>query len=196
MPRYRSIGILVSLCFFHSSLWAQDQGTPEAMSYLNGYIAGRALSRYYKDEERKEFTRGLLKGISEPPEPSISGATVRDAKVTWFSDTERSKKQQASYAAGYLSGDAYKGPDSMYSVYDYLQGLLDSLQSSGVHYVGKQQGTMIVTQYQRNQFYKKKRYVADTIKANERDGKTFLALNALQPGITQIESCSFSRKFK
>jgi FKBP-type peptidyl-prolyl cis-trans isomerase FklB len=54
--------------------------------------------------------------------------------------------------------------------------------------VNKQQGATIVTKYQRTQFYKKKREVADNIKANERAGEAFLANNALQPGIVQIES--------
>jgi FKBP-type peptidyl-prolyl cis-trans isomerase FklB len=188
MPRHSGIGILIGACIAGSMAWAEDQGELDSARYLNGYTAGRALAGYYENEEKEEFIRGLVGGISESRERSISEDDTRSAKLAWFGDIELSKKDQASYAAGYLSGDAYRDPESLYSIYVFVQGLMDSLQNSGSPYIGKEQGNSIVTEYQRSQFYKLKRQVADSIKANERAGKAFLASNALQPGITQTIS--------
>ena len=163
-------------------------GKPDAGAWLNGYTAGRALAGYYENSDKDEFIRGVLEGISELDDRSISEDEAREAKLAWFGNAALSDKDRASYSAGYLSGDAYKDTESLYSSYVFAQGLLDSQQSSGPPYVDKQQGTAVVTSYQRALFYRKKREVADNIKANERSGKAFLANNALQPGIVQTES--------
>ena len=188
MTLFARIGVLIAVCFAGGQVSAEELGQPNTGPWLNGYTAGRALAGYYENGDKEELIRGLLEGINESQERSFSEDETREAKVAWFRDTELSKKDQASYAAGYLSGDSYKDPDSLYSSYVFVQGFLDSLQSSGTPYVDKQQGTAVVTDYQRSQFYKKKREVADNIKANERSGKAFLANNALQPGIIQSES--------
>ena len=188
MTLYARIGMLIGVCFVGVQVSAADQDHPDAGAFLNGYSSGRALAGFYQDGDKEEFIRGVLEGIRESRDRSISEDELRDAKLAWFGDAALSKKDQASYAAGYLNGDAYKGADSLYSSYVFAQGLLDSLQSSGTRYVDKQEGTAAVTHYQRAQFYKKKREVADHIKANERGGKAFLANNALQPGIIQSES--------
>ena len=188
MMRHARIGVLIAVCIIGVQASAQDQGNLDAGAWLNGYTAGRALAGYYENGDREEFIRGVLEGISESADPSINEDEIRNAKLAWFGDTALSKKDQASYAAGYLSGDAYKGPDSLYSSNVFAQGLLDSLQSSGPRYVDKQQWTAVVSDYQRTQFYKTKREVADKIKVNERAGEAFLANNTLQPGIVQSES--------
>ncbi len=182
------IGMLIGVCFVGVQVSADDQGKPDAGAWLNGYTAGRALAGYYENGDKEEFIRGVLEGMSESGDRSVSEDETREAKLAWFGDTALSKKDQASYAAGYLNGDAYKDPDSLYTSYVFAQGFLDSLQSSGTRYVDKLQGTAVVTDYQRSQFYKQKREVADTIKANERGGEAFLANNALQPGVIQSES--------
>ena len=187
MPRIRVIGLMLGLCVY-STVCAQDQGSEESESYLNGYTAGRALSGYYEESEKEAFIRGLLKGMDETAPTKTNNVTLRDAKVSWFNDIGRSKKERASYAAGYLNGDAYQSPESLYSVYNYVQGLLDSIQSSGLRYVDKLHGTKLITDYQRGQFYKKKRSVAEAMKLNERAGEAFLQANALEPGITQTAS--------
>ena len=79
----------------------------------------------HENDDKEEFIRGLLKGIRESSERSVSQDDTRKAKQTWFDDPGLSKQDQASYAAGYLSGEAYKTPDSLYSVYVFVQGLLD-----------------------------------------------------------------------
>lgn len=188
MTLFARIGVLIAVCFTSGQVSAEEQGQPNAGPWLNGYTAGRTLAGYYEGGDKEEFIRGVLEGMGETHDRSISEDEIREAKSAWFEDTALAKKDQASYAAGYLSGDAYKDPDSLYSSYLFVQGLLDSLQSPGTRYVEKQQGTAIVTDYQRTQFYKKKREVADNIKANERGGEAFLANNALQPGIIQSES--------
>ena len=188
MIRYAGIGVLITVCIVGVQASAQDQGNLGAGAWLNGYTAGRALAGYYENGDKEEFVRGVLEGISESHDRSINEDEIRAAKLAWFGDTGLSKKDQASYAAGYLSGDAYKDPDSLYSSNVFAQGFLDSLQSSGPRYVDKQQGTAVVTDYQRTQFYKKKREVADNIKANERAGGAFLVNNALQPNIVNLES--------
>ena len=188
MQLYTRIGILTGVLFVSIPAFGDDESQPDPTSYLNGYTAGRAFAAYYQHSDKKEFVRGMLEGINETDERSMSEDATRDAKLTWYNDPEISKKDKASYAAGYLSGDAYKGPDSLYSAGVFVQGMIDSLQSSGPRYVSKEDGTAIVTQYQRGQFYKRKREVADDIKAHERAGKAFLASNAQKPGITQTES--------
>jgi FKBP-type peptidyl-prolyl cis-trans isomerase FklB len=188
MTLFARIVMLIAICFAGGQVSAEESGQPKAGPWLNGYTAGRALAGYYADGDKEEFIRGLLEGMSESHDRPISEDETREAKSAWFEDTALGKKDQASYAAGYLSGDAYKDPDSLYSSYLFVQGLLDSLQSPGTPYVEKQQGTAIVTGYQRSQFYKKKREVADSIKANERAGEAFLANNALQADVIQSES--------
>jgi FKBP-type peptidyl-prolyl cis-trans isomerase FklB len=188
MTLYARIGVLIALCLTGVQVSAEDQDKPNAEAWLNGYTAGRALAGYYENADKEKFIRGLLEGISEASDRSISEDETREAKLAWFEDAALSAKDKASYAAGYLNGDAYKDADSLYSSYVFVQGLLDSLQSSGTRYVNNQQGTAVVTGYQRSQFYRKKREVADNIKANERGGEAFLADNALQPGIIQFES--------
>ena len=188
MTLYARIGLLIGVCFTTALVCAQEQGVPEPGAWLNGYTAGRALTGYYENADKEEFVRGLLEGISESDDRLVSEDEIREARLAWFGDTELSKKDQASYAAGYLNGDAYKDPDSVYSSYVFVQGFLESLQSSGPRYVGEQQGTSIVTRYQRGQFYKQKREVADTIKANQRAGAAYLANNAHLPGVIQSES--------
>jgi FKBP-type peptidyl-prolyl cis-trans isomerase FklB len=188
MTLYARIGILITVCFVGVQAIAEEQVKLSPGLWLDGYTAGRALAGFHENGDKEEFIRGVLEGISESHDRSLSEDETREAKLAWFGDTTVSKKDQASYAAGYLNGDAYKSPDSLYSSHVFAQGLLDSLQISGAPYVDKQQGTGIVTNYNRSQFYKKKREVADSIKANERAGKVFLANNALQPGVIQSES--------
>ena len=188
MQLYTRIGILTVLLFVSIPAFGDDESQPGPTSYLNGYTAGRAFAAYYMHGDKEEFVRGMLEGINESDERSMSEDATRDARLSWFDDPELSKKDKASYAAGYLSGDAYNEPDSLYSASVFLQGMIDSLQSPGPRYVSKESGTAIVTQYRRGQFYKRKREVADDIKAHERAGKAFLAGNALEPGITQTES--------
>lgn len=188
MKLYARIVVLMTVCFGSVHVGAQEQDKPNSEAWLNGYTAGRALAGFYQDADKEAFVRGILEGISEPHDRLIGEGEIRDAKLAWFGDGAPGKKDQASYAAGYLSGDAYSAPDSLYSPYAFAQGLLDSLQGSETRYVEKEQGTAVVTHYQRTQFYKKKREVADRIAANERAGKAFLANNALQPGIVQSES--------
>jgi FKBP-type peptidyl-prolyl cis-trans isomerase FklB len=180
--------MLIGMCFAGVQVSAEDQDESDAEVWLNGYTVGRALAEYYENRDKEEFIRGVLEGMNESRERSVSEKETRDAKLAWLGDAELSEKDRASYAAGYLSGDAYNDPESLYSSYMYAQGLLDSQQNSGPPYVDKQEGTAVVTQYQRTQFYKMKREIADSIKANERSGKAFLADNALQPGIIQSES--------
>jgi FKBP-type peptidyl-prolyl cis-trans isomerase FklB len=188
MLSYTRIGFLIGALSASCMVWADDQQPADTSSYLNGYTAGRALAGNYENGDRQAYINGLLKGLGESNERAISEESVREARLAWFADAALSKKVQASYAAGYLSGDAYNKPESQYLVYVFLQGMMDSLQNTGAAYVGKEQGTALVTQYQRGQFYKMKRQVADNIKANESAGGTFLATNALQPGISQTDS--------
>ena len=188
MQLYTRIGIIIAVLFTSIPTFGDDQNQPDSVSHLNGYTIGRALSTYYMNGDKEEFIRGLREGIGETDERSMSEDATRNAKLTWFNDTEISAKDKASYAAGYLSGDAYKEPISLYSASMFVQGLMDSLQSSGPRYVSKEQGTAIITQYQRTRFYKRKREVGDDIKVNERAGKAFLASNALVPGIVLTES--------
>jgi FKBP-type peptidyl-prolyl cis-trans isomerase FklB len=188
MTLYARIGMLIGVCFATAQVCAQEQGKSEPGAWLNGYTAGRALAAYYENADKEEFVRGLLEGMSESDDRRVDEDEVRDVRQAWFADSALSKKDRASYAAGYLNGDAYKDPESMYSSYVFVQGFLDSLQSSGPRYVGEQQGTSIVTNYQRGQFYKRKREVADIIKANERAGAAFLSSNAQQTGVIQSES--------
>ena len=188
MQLYKRIGILIGACVFSIPASADAESQADPMSYQNGYTTGRAFSTFYKDGDKEEFIRGLLHGISETDERSMSEEAARDSRLTWFDNAELSKKDKASYAAGYLSGDVYKQPASLYSAKIFIQGMIDNVQSSGPRYISKEQGTVIVTRYQRGQFYKLKRKVADDIRANERAGKAFLAKNALDPNIAQMES--------
>ncbi len=188
MTLYAKIGLLIAACFAGIQVCAQEQDEPDSGAWLNGYTAGRALAGYYENGDKEEFVRGILEGINESQERSITDDEIREARLAWFGDTTLSKRDKASYAAGYLNGDAHKGPDSLYSSHLFVQGFLDSLQNPGAPYVGNQQGTTLVTDYQRGQYYKKKREVADIIRANQRGGETFLANNALQPDIVQTES--------
>ena len=188
MKLYARIGMLVAVCFAGVQVSAEDQGKPGAGAWLNGYTAGRALAGYYEDGDKEEFIRGVVDGISESRDRSISESEAREAKLAWFGDAALSQKDQASYAAGYLSGVAYGDPVSLYSSHVFAQGLLDSQQNSGPPYVDNQTGSAVVTHYQRTQFFKKKREVADSINANERSGDAFLANNSLQPGIIESES--------
>lgn len=188
MRRYARIGMLIGTGFAAFQVSAEEQRNPAEEAWLSGYTAGRALAGFYEDGDREEFVRGLLEGLDESLERSLSEDETREARLAWLGDPALSEKDRASYAAGYLSGDAYKGEDSLYSSHMYVLGLLDSQQNPGQPYVSSREGTATVTQYQRTNFYKKKREVADSIKANERSGKAFLAHNALQPGVIQSES--------
>jgi FKBP-type peptidyl-prolyl cis-trans isomerase FklB len=180
--------LLVSLLFVNLPMYADNENPAYSITYVNGYSTGRALAAFYAGGDKEQFLRGLLQGIHETGERVIDEDATREEKQRWFGDTKRSKKEQASYAAGYLSGDVYGEPNSLYSARVFVQGIMDSLQSADPRYVNKDQGSAIVTQYQRGQFYKMKREVAENIKVNERAGEAFLDNNALAPGVKQTNS--------
>jgi FKBP-type peptidyl-prolyl cis-trans isomerase FklB len=188
MIRFGRFGLLVAVCAIGVQADAQDNSNPDAEAWLNGFTAGRALAGFYENGDREAFIRGVLAGLGETHDGSIDDDEIRERKMAWFTDDALSKKEQASYAAGYISGDAYQESGSVYSTHSFAQGLLGSLQAAGARYVDKNQGALLVSDYQRAQFYRMKREVANNIQANERAGAAFLANNALQPGVVRSES--------
>jgi FKBP-type peptidyl-prolyl cis-trans isomerase FklB len=188
MQRYATIGLLLAVCITSDITWAEDDTAPDRTIYLNGYTAGRALGGYYEEAGREQFISGLIEGIQKFDKPTIEDAKLREARLAWLENADLSKKDRASYTAGYLNGEAYKKPESVYSAHVFLQGLLDSLQNPGSPIIDSDQGSLLISKYQRSEFYKMKRQVADTIKENERAGKDFLKTNAQAPGISQTDS--------
>ena len=192
MQLCREIGMLLGLTVISISLLAADTSPSEneavPMSYLNGYTMGKALANHYENGDKERFIRGLVDGITNTNTISMTEGATRDAKQAWFKEPGLSMKEKASYAYGYLMGEANRQQDASLLPHVLTQGLLDSLQNSGAPYVAKDQGSAIVTKYQRKQYYQRKRAVADSIKKHERAGKAFLASNAKESGIIQTKS--------
>jgi hypothetical protein len=96
MTLFARIGVLLALCFAGGQVSAEELDQPNAGPWLNGYTAGRALAGYYENGDKEEFIRGVLEGMGESHDRSISEDETREAKSAWFEDTALGKKDQAS----------------------------------------------------------------------------------------------------
>ena len=137
-------------------LWAEE---PSDLAEDNGFAIGRTLSDYYSGEAKERFIRGLLAGLQN----SEDTASIAEPSA-WFDAPERTRQERASYAAGYLSAETYASPEMPYSMFNYLQGFADSAQNAGPG-LEIERLSKVVNDYQRAEFYKLKRQVAERMQA-------------------------------
>jgi FKBP-type peptidyl-prolyl cis-trans isomerase FklB len=169
-----------SLCLVLSTpLWAEE---PSDLAEDNGFAIGRTLSDYYSGEAKERFIRGLLAGLQN----SEDTASIAEPSA-WFDAPERTRQERASYAAGYLSAETYASPEMPYSMFNYLQGFADSAQNAGPG-LEIERLSKVVNDYQRAEFYKLKRQVAERMQDNDRAGRAFLKANARNSDVTEMPS--------
>jgi len=160
----------------------------DSLAYLNGYTAARVLAERYEGAERQAFLAGMAAAADAADDQDITDEEARAARMSWFGHPDLSPRDKASYTSGYLGGESTKDSDFMFSPYIFVQGMLDSLQNSGARYIGQVEGQAIVNEYQRKQFYRKKREAFEEMRANERLGSEFLAGNSTREDVTETDS--------
>ena len=173
------LGLMIPI----TSLPAQELGerSSESIGFLNGLTAGKALVEGYDGDRREDFVRGLRAALQSMA--VVDEEEVLAAKQGWFNGSDIGKAGRSSWAYGYLLAGGHKEDSSPFLPFYVALGYLDGLQNDGVDYVPRDQGTAIVTQHQRTEFYKQRKLVADKIREHEGAGRAFLERNSKKPGV-------------
>lgn len=174
-----------------TALHAADPHADKAMlsvEYVNGYTLGQYLSQHYQEKERQQFLEGFQSALrSENPNTDLT-SEINKIKLNLLSDNSLPEVTKAAYAFGYLSGLDPKLKGYTLDYLTYLQGMIDIQNSPKIDYVATEEAQKIAKAFYKNVLKKHKTELVRINNANIEKGKMFLAENAKNKDVIQMDS--------